>query len=79
MLKEHNNLPTIYMKNYRWILFYDPKVKYEGPMKLFCYNTSDISIAINQLQREGTNIEIDKHFLKEKLDGSLIVKTHIPT
>ncbi|RDY08252.1 Copia protein, partial [Mucuna pruriens] len=62
------------------IILDDIKVKYERPIKLFCDNNSTISIAYNSIQHDKTkHIEIDKHFIKEKLDSGLIVTTHVPT
>ncbi|RDX84089.1 Copia protein, partial [Mucuna pruriens] len=56
------------------------KVKYKGPIKLFCDNNSTISIVYNPIQHDRTkHIEIDRHFIKEKLDNRLIVITHFPT
>ncbi|RDX90757.1 Copia protein, partial [Mucuna pruriens] len=55
------------------------EVKYEGPIKLFCDNNLDISIAHNSVQHDRTkHIEIYRHFIKEKLDSGLIVITHVP-
>ncbi|RDY02251.1 Copia protein, partial [Mucuna pruriens] len=62
------------------IILDDLKVNYEGPIKLFCDNNSAISIAHNPVQHDKTkHIEIDRHFIKEKLDSGLIVTTHVPT
>ncbi|RDY12185.1 Copia protein, partial [Mucuna pruriens] len=59
------------------IILDDLKVKYEGPIKLFCDNNSTISIAQNLVQHNKTkHIEIDKHFIKEKLNNGLVVTTH---
>ncbi|RDX77264.1 Copia protein, partial [Mucuna pruriens] len=56
------------------------KVKYEGPIKLFCDNNSTISIAHNPVQHDRTkHIKNDRHFIKEKLDSGLIVTTRVPT
>ena len=42
-------------------------------MKLYCDNKSTINIAHNAIQHKKTkHIEIDKHFIKEKLEGGLI-------
>ncbi|RDY05890.1 Copia protein, partial [Mucuna pruriens] len=61
------------------IILDDLKVKYEGPIKLFCDNNSTVSIAHNLVQHDKTkHIEIDRHFIKEKLDSGLIVTTHVP-
>ena len=44
-----------------------------GPMKLNCDNKAAISIAHNPIQHDRTkHIEIDRHFIKEKLSNSLI-------
>ncbi|RDY07691.1 Copia protein, partial [Mucuna pruriens] len=52
------------------IILDDLKVKYEGPIKLFYDNNLTISIAHNLVQHDRTKyIEIDKHFIKEKLDN----------
>ncbi|RDY11979.1 Copia protein, partial [Mucuna pruriens] len=62
------------------IILDDLKVKYEGPIKLFCDNNSAMSIAHNPVQHDRTkHIEIDRHFIKEKLDNRLIVTTYVPT
>ncbi|RDX72458.1 Copia protein, partial [Mucuna pruriens] len=62
------------------IILNDFKVKYEGHIKLFCDNNSTMSIAHNPIQHDRTkHIEIDRHFIKEKLDNGLIVITHVPT
>ena len=42
-------------------------------MRLYCGNKSAISIAHNPMQHDQMkHIEIDKHFIKEKLDNGLI-------
>ncbi|KAJ8773456.1 hypothetical protein K2173_004286 [Erythroxylum novogranatense] len=50
------------------------------PMKLFCDNKSAISIAHNPIQHDRTkHIEVDRHFIKEKLDSGLICTPFIST
>ncbi|RDY00634.1 Copia protein, partial [Mucuna pruriens] len=62
------------------IILDDLKVKYEGPIKLFYNNNSTISIAHNAIQHDRTkHIEIDRHFIKEKLNSGLVVTAHVPT
>ncbi|RDY02255.1 Copia protein, partial [Mucuna pruriens] len=62
------------------IIHDDLKVKYKGPIKLLCYNNSAISIAHNPIQHDRTkHIEIDKQFIKEKLNSGLLVIAHVPT
>ncbi|RDX83609.1 Copia protein, partial [Mucuna pruriens] len=71
----HSICEGLWMK----IILDDLKVKYEGHMKL-CDNNSTISIAHNLVQQNITkHIEIDRHFIKKKLDNKLIVTTHVPT
>lgn len=56
------------------------KIKYEAPMGLVCDNKSAINIAPNPVQHDRTkHIEIDRHFIKEKLDSGLIATKYIPS
>jgi len=56
------------------------KIKYEAPMGLTCDNKSAISIAHNLIQHDRTkHVEIDRHFIKEKLDDGLIATEYIPS
>lgn len=49
------------------------KIKGEGPMRLYCDNKSAMSIAHNPVQHDRTkHIEVDRHFIKEKLKSGLI-------
>ena len=62
------------------IILDDLKIKYEAPMGLVCDNKSAISIAHNPVQHDRTkHIEIDRHFIKEKLDSGLIATEYIPS
>ena len=62
------------------IILDDLKVKCEESMNLFCDNKSAISIAHNPVQHDRTkHIEIDWHFIKEKLDNGLITALYIPS
>ncbi|RDY05674.1 Copia protein, partial [Mucuna pruriens] len=72
----HGICEILWMK----IILDDLKVKYERLIKLFLDNNSAMSIAHNPIQHNRTkHIEIDKHFIKEKLDSGLIVTTQVPT
>lgn len=49
-------------------------------MKHYCDNVSAISIAHNPVQHDHTkHIEVDRHFIKEKLESGLICTPFIST
>nr|KYP51535.1 Copia protein [Cajanus cajan] len=49
-------------------------------MRLYCDNKSAISIAHNPVQHDRTkHIEVDRHFIKEKLDSGLICTPYVST
>ena len=59
------------------IILEDLKVQWSKPMKLYCDNKSAINIAHNPMQHDRTkHIEIDKHFIKEKLDTPYVPTGH---
>ncbi|KAA0042075.1 Cysteine-rich RLK (RECEPTOR-like protein kinase) 8 [Cucumis melo var. makuwa] len=52
----------------------------EIPLKLFCDNKAAISIANNSVQHDKTkHVEIDCHFIKERLDNRSICILYIPS
>ncbi|WVY99969.1 hypothetical protein V8G54_026039 [Vigna mungo] len=60
------------------IILEDLRIKWEEPMKLYCDNKSAISIAHNPVQHDRTkHIEVDRHFIKEKLDSGLICTPYV--
>ena len=47
--------------------------KQNETMSLYCDNTSTIAITHNPVQHDRTkHVEIDKHFIKEKLEAGII-------
>ena len=62
------------------IILEDLGIAREGPMKLYCDNKSAINIAHNPVQHDRTkHVEIDRHFIKEKLDSGLIYTPYVPS
>ena len=62
------------------IILEDLRIQWSKPMKLYCDNKSAISIAHNPVQHDRTkHIEIDRHFIKEKLESGLICTPYVPT
>ena len=50
------------------------------PMKLYCDNKAAISIAHNPVQYDRTkHVEIDRHFIKQKLEAGAIYLPFVPT
>ena len=46
------------------IVLEDLKIKWDGPMRLYCDNKSTINITHNSVQHDRTkHIEIDRHFI----------------
>ena len=49
-------------------------------MKLYCDNKATISIAHNPVQHDKTkHIEIERHFIKEKLEEGVICMPFVPS
>ena len=62
------------------IILCDLKVEWEAPMRLYYDNKSAIDIAHNFLQHDRTkHVEIDRHFMKEKLDSGLVCTHYVPS
>ncbi|KAE8735933.1 Calcium-dependent lipid-binding family protein isoform 3 [Hibiscus syriacus] len=62
------------------IILEDLKIKWEEPMKLYYDNKSTINIAHNPVQHDNTkHVEMDRHFIKEKLDSGLICTPYVST
>ena len=60
------------------IISKDLKIKWDKPMRLYCDNKSAISIAHNPIRHNQTkHIEINIHFIKEKLDSGLTCTPYV--
>lgn len=63
-----------------WIILKDLGFSIEKPMKLYCDNKSAINITHNPMQHDRTkHVEVDRHFIKEKLDNGLICTPYVST
>ncbi|KAA0041222.1 vacuolar protein sorting-associated protein 26A-like [Cucumis melo var. makuwa] len=61
-----------------WSILSDLHQECETPLKLFCDNKAAISIANNPVQNDRTkHVEIDRYFIKEKLDSGSICFPYI--
>lgn len=63
-----------------WIrsLLEDLNIKHDSPMKLYCDNKAACDIAHNPIQHDRTkHVEIDRHFIKEKLEARIIETPHV--
>ena len=56
----------------------DLHIKQVNPMKLYCDNKAACDIAHNPVQHDQTkHVEVDRHFIKEKLEEKLIEVPHV--
>ncbi|BBG98997.1 hypothetical protein Prudu_008549 [Prunus dulcis] len=65
------------VKSRKWCLGLVPRPRIVGwlkkPMDLYCDNKAGIVIAHNHVQHDRTkHVEVDRHFVKEKLDAEII-------
>ncbi|KAL0451457.1 UNVERIFIED_CONTAM: Retrovirus-related Pol polyprotein from transposon RE2 [Sesamum latifolium] len=63
-----------------WIrnLMQDLNIKQDNLMRLYCDNRAACNIAHNPIQHDRTkHVEIDRHFIKEKLEAKLIEVPHV--
>lgn len=56
------------------------KLQRTEPLKLYCDNKSAINIAHNPVHHDRTkHVEIDRHFIKEKIEGKELCVVYIPS
>ncbi|KAL9409372.1 hypothetical protein AB3S75_047712 [Citrus x aurantiifolia] len=62
------------------LFFADLKIPVSLPIKIYCDNKAAISIAHNPVLHDRTkHIEVDKHFIKEKIESGVICVPYVPT
>lgn len=62
------------------LLLEELKVRVLKPLKIFCDNKATINISHNLLHRDRTkHIEVDRHFIKEKIEEGTICVVYVPT
>ena len=62
------------------IIITDLGITLKEPMRLYCDNQAAINIAHNPIHHDRTkHVEIDWHFIKEKLDIGLICTPYVPS
>ena len=72
----HGTCEPLWLK----IILGDLKIKWQGPMKLYCDNKLTINIAHNLFQHDWTkHVEVNRHFIEEKLKSRLICTPYVPT
>ncbi|KAK3041977.1 hypothetical protein RJ639_002285 [Escallonia herrerae] len=56
------------------------KITCEGSIKVFCDNQASINIAKNHVHHDRTkHVEIDRHFIREKIEGGIIQMVYTPS
>ena len=62
------------------MLLEELKVSVTAPLKIFCDNKAAINISHNPLHHDRTkHIEVDRHFIKEKIEEGTICVVYVPT
>ncbi|KAK3013501.1 hypothetical protein RJ639_010094 [Escallonia herrerae] len=56
------------------------KITCEGSIKVFCDNQASINVAKNPVHHDRTkHVEIDRHFIREKIEGGIIQMVYTPS
>ena len=72
--------PKGFVKDCGFIVLEELKMTIELPLKFYYDKKATISIAHNPVQHDRTkHIEIDCHFIKEKLDTEIICLPFVPS
>ena len=61
-------------------LLEDLKIGLSLPIRVFCDNKAAVSIAHNPVLHDRTkHVEVDRHFIKEKIDNKVIRLSYVPS
>jgi hypothetical protein len=53
-------------------------IQHDGPMQLWCDNKASIEMVKNPVYHDRTkHVEIDRHFIKEKIEAGIMTLSHI--
>ena len=56
------------------------RIKVEGSIKMMCDNQAAIAIAKYHIHQDRMkHMEIDRHFISEKIEGKMIPLKHVPS
>ena len=62
------------------MLLKELRIELKLPLRIYCDNKTAISIAHNPIHHDYTkHVEVDRHFIKEKIDDGTISVTYVPT
>ena len=55
-------------------------IKIQLPIRIHCHNKAAVSISHNLVHHDRTkHSEVDRHFIKEKIEEGIIIVTYVPT
>lgn len=72
----HGVCELLWLKN----LLEELKIRVETPLKLYYDNKAAINSSYNPMHHDTTkHVEVDRHFIKEKIEKGILCLTYVPT